>query len=269
MVARKDVLKAKKVVREYYEEHSELYRGVEHPTTRCVLRLSDEALLGVVGGGDVVLDLGCGTGRFTRLLQLRCKMVFGVDFSSSMLSHAKKVVNVGTCLVLADGEKLPFKDGVFDVVVSAWGSMSNLPDLARGVMEIGRVLKPGGKVGLTFFNRLDLIKIVGTILCPKRLGKLLDYHRGIALENGRFFAHLTTPRQITTLMRQNRMTPKKLMSVITIHTLLPISICKWLGKCCEKLVKLVDKTPFNQLGYMLIVLGEKQPQHKNHREKTG
>ena len=65
---------------------------------------------------------------------------------------------------IADVQELPFDDGEFDVVVAAW-MLYHVPDLDRGVAELARVLRPGGRlvaVTNSRFHLLELRELVGS-----------------------------------------------------------------------------------------------------------
>jgi malonyl-CoA O-methyltransferase len=91
--------------------------------------------------GLTVLDLGCGSGRYARLLAQRgAARVIGVDQSADMLARAREVVHL---LVRADARALPLADASIDVVVSGL-MMADLADLDAVVASAARVLRPGG-----------------------------------------------------------------------------------------------------------------------------
>ena len=103
--------------------------------------------------GDVVLDVGCGTGS----LAIRAKRwvgpagaVFGIDPSPEMLARAgKKARKAGIEISLsqAPAQALPFPDGQFDAVLTTL-VLHHLPRRAREQCsrEMARVLKPGGRL---------------------------------------------------------------------------------------------------------------------------
>jgi demethylmenaquinone methyltransferase/2-methoxy-6-polyprenyl-1,4-benzoquinol methylase len=105
----------------------------------------------------VVLDLCCGTGDLAFSLQRRAKArVLGADFSHSMLLRAREKALVADGLaplpfLEADALRLPFADGAFDLVTSAFG-FRNLASYEDGLREIFRVLKPGGTIGILEFT---------------------------------------------------------------------------------------------------------------------
>ncbi len=105
--------------------------------------------------GEVILDLGCGTGReLERILRLgKVGKVVGLDSSEKLLTVAKRrlshYVKRGKAeLLIGDaGKKLPFASRSFHAVFSA-ELMECLPEVRRSrlLREIHRVLKPGGRV---------------------------------------------------------------------------------------------------------------------------
>jgi demethylmenaquinone methyltransferase / 2-methoxy-6-polyprenyl-1,4-benzoquinol methylase len=102
------------------------------------------------------LDLCCGTGDMTFALRRRTvsanAQILGADFSHAMLQRAA-AKGRGTTLrwIEADALRLPFPDGHFDLVTSAFG-FRNLADYDAGLREIVRVLAPGGECGILDFG---------------------------------------------------------------------------------------------------------------------
>lgn len=108
-----------------------------------------------VSRGDNVLDCGSGTGTTGILAGKKVGPDGGVtlfDLSDSMLSVARrKVAEAGlqnrVAFQTGDIVHLPFADGEFDVVLSAY-SLCPLYDPEKGALELYRVTKPGGKIGV-------------------------------------------------------------------------------------------------------------------------
>jgi demethylmenaquinone methyltransferase / 2-methoxy-6-polyprenyl-1,4-benzoquinol methylase len=94
--------------------------------------------------GDLVLDLGCGTGRLGGVLAPACRVV-GVDLSAEMLQRARRAGRV--LPVQGSAFHLPFRDGAFDRAVSGF-VLRNLDDLPGAFAELGRVLAPGGTLSI-------------------------------------------------------------------------------------------------------------------------
>jgi demethylmenaquinone methyltransferase / 2-methoxy-6-polyprenyl-1,4-benzoquinol methylase len=97
-----------------------------------------------VGPGDRALDVATGTGDLAVALRARGADVVGLDFSERMLELARRKApdvrfETGNAL------ELPFEDGSFDAVTVGFGAR-NFSDLGRGLREMARVAKPGGRV---------------------------------------------------------------------------------------------------------------------------
>jgi ubiquinone/menaquinone biosynthesis C-methylase UbiE len=95
------------------------------------------------GARGRTLDVGCGTGRGLRSYGPGAQVV-GIDPARASLARAARRIP-GSRLVQASAEALPFREGVFDTVVSSFVFCS-VPDPARGLAEVKRVLNPGGQL---------------------------------------------------------------------------------------------------------------------------
>lgn len=110
--------------------------------------------------GGIHLDVATGTADVA-LEILRQKgngaLVAGVDLSADMMRIGRaKASHAGLAgrlaFVLAPGEELPFRDDAFDSASIAFG-IRNVPDRARGLREMCRVVKPGGRVVVLEFSQ--------------------------------------------------------------------------------------------------------------------
>jgi SAM-dependent methyltransferase len=92
-----------------------------------------------------ILEIGCGYGKLLRALRLRLEIpLVGVDFSRTQLSHARRFLEdlSDVEIVLASGERLPFPDGAFDMVVTSAVILHNLPEAAERIRrEVLRVAR--------------------------------------------------------------------------------------------------------------------------------
>ncbi|HIP63541.1 MAG TPA: methyltransferase domain-containing protein [Archaeoglobus profundus] len=105
--------------------------------------------------GDLVLEVGCGTGFTTYEIVRRVgeENVVAVDITPEQMEKAiKRFPNVK--FVRGDAEELPFKDNVFDAAISA-GSIEYWPHPQLGIQEMARVTKPGGRVVILAPRRPD------------------------------------------------------------------------------------------------------------------
>ena len=99
------------------------------------------------GGGERVADLGCGPGVTLALLAERGLSPVGMDRSAAMLQEAERRLS-GVPLLAGTLEGLPFRDACMDgIVCECVLSLSYTPERALG--EMGRVLRPGGRLLLT------------------------------------------------------------------------------------------------------------------------
>ena len=100
--------------------------------------------------GEVVLDLGAGTGVSTVELARSGAYVIGVDISQGMLRAGKKV-RPQTPLLAGDALSLPFPDAAFDAVTISF-ALRNVHDPAAAIAEMARVTKPGGRLVICEFS---------------------------------------------------------------------------------------------------------------------
>jgi SAM-dependent methyltransferase len=99
------------------------------------------------------LDVGCGEGRFCRIMKDLGLNAIGLDPTRSLLDAARASDPDGV-YVEGVGETLPFEDSRFDLVVS-YLSLIDMPDIRAAIPEMARVLAPGGTLlvaNLTGFN---------------------------------------------------------------------------------------------------------------------
>ena len=88
------------------------------------------------------LDAGCGTGRYLRVLRERGARAVGVDLSTAMLS---RTAAERSRVVRADIRILPIASTSIDVVVCGL-VLGDVPDLETALVELSRVLRPGGHI---------------------------------------------------------------------------------------------------------------------------
>ena len=105
-----------------------------------------------------VIDIATGTGDFALAsLKLKPDEVIGVDISSGMLAMGskkmkKKGVDNTIKLILGDSENLPFEDEYFDALTVGFG-VRNFENLEKGLSEMLRVIRPGGKAVILEFSK--------------------------------------------------------------------------------------------------------------------
>ena len=92
-----------------------------------------------------VLEVGCGEGELAERLTATVAEVVAVDQSPRMVELTRAR---GVDAHVADVQQLPFPDASFDAVLAAW-MLYHVPDLDRGLSEVARVLRPGGRLVAT------------------------------------------------------------------------------------------------------------------------
>ncbi len=135
-----------RIAAHYDAMNSVMTAGLHHRWRR---RATDRTEL---GPGDAALDVCCGTGDLALEMAARvgpAGSVTGCDFSEPMLELARaKAAERGAGTVRfewADALQLPYEDASFDAVTVGFG-VRNLSDLDRGLVEMARVLRPGGRL---------------------------------------------------------------------------------------------------------------------------
>ncbi|MFO1460738.1 MAG: bifunctional demethylmenaquinone methyltransferase/2-methoxy-6-polyprenyl-1,4-benzoquinol methylase UbiE [Verrucomicrobiota bacterium] len=129
--------------------------GLHRLWKRRLVRLAE------IRPGDRALDVCCGTGDVAFALAGAGAEVTGLDFSEPMLAVARRragerVPSKGPVPRFQQGDalQLPFPDAEFDAVTVSYG-LRNLADLDRGLRELYRVLKPGGRLLILDFGKPD------------------------------------------------------------------------------------------------------------------
>jgi SAM-dependent methyltransferase len=100
-----------------------------------------------------VLDVGCGEGRFCRMLRAHGVRATGVDPTPALLAAARARHHDGA-YVRGAAERLPFADAAFDLVVS-YLSLIDIADVEPAIMEMTRVLAPGGTMLIANLNSFN------------------------------------------------------------------------------------------------------------------
>ena len=139
-------------VRRMFDRIAPVYDAMNRTMTagldRRWRRLTAEA---VVRPGDEVLDACCGTGDLAIAGAAAGGRVTGLDFSEPMLERARRKAP-SLEWIQGDVLELPFEDASFDAATVGFG-VRNVDDLQRALVELRRVLRPGGRLGILEITR--------------------------------------------------------------------------------------------------------------------
>jgi len=149
-----------------YDRHV-LQRLVFEPVQRTLLEM---AAVEVPKPG-AILDVGCGTGRLLRAAEPMFPLarLEGVDAAAEMIRYARAALPAGSRITFAQAtaERLPFPDGVFDLVFSTM-TYHHWAAQRQGIVEVARVLAPGGRWLLADFVASGLMRYVRRLLRLRR-----------------------------------------------------------------------------------------------------
>jgi len=116
---------------------------------------------------DHVLDVACGPGTTVFELGSAVARVTAIDFSDNMVAHLQRGLDQrGWTHVVArvmDGQSLEFPDDSFDACVSMFGLLF-FPDRARGLAEVRRVLRPGGRFAMSSWPPLVESELMSALI---------------------------------------------------------------------------------------------------------
>jgi demethylmenaquinone methyltransferase/2-methoxy-6-polyprenyl-1,4-benzoquinol methylase len=136
------------------------------------------------GKPKFILDVATGTGDFAiEALKLSPEKIIGVDISEGMLEMGRKKMHANKYdsvieLRTGDSENLPFEENKFDAVIVAFG-VRNFENLEKGLTEMLRVMRPGGRVVVLEFSKprlfpmKQLYSFYFNFILPK-IGKLFS-----------------------------------------------------------------------------------------------
>ena len=107
------------------------------------------ALLAPYVHGRDVLDLGCGTGKYVRLLSPSAKSYHALDISPDVLALARKAAGLTRVnFICSSAERIPLPDASLDMVFACWvlGTIREKSRREQVLTECRRVLRPGGRM---------------------------------------------------------------------------------------------------------------------------
>lgn len=150
----------KEQVAKMFDNISHKYDFLNHFLSLGIDKLWRKKAIGMLekASSQVILDVATGTGDFAlQAMSLKPAKITGIDISEGMLEVGRKKIAARNLqhiidLKAGDSENIPFPENNFDAVTVAFG-VRNFENLEKGLSEIFRVLKPGGKLIVLEFSR--------------------------------------------------------------------------------------------------------------------
>jgi len=155
-----------------------------------------------------ILDVGCGPGIFTYILSLfKYSYIVSTDVAVLMTKEAKKRVNsINVEFIVADAQHMPLRSSSIDYVI-AYRVLEYLLNLVKGLMEIERVLKPGGIASVQLPSKSGFMLLAFPSLLLKLLSKITKYKFVISLFEASILRNYYTPSQLIEYLRKSRLIP--------------------------------------------------------------
>ena len=180
----------------------------------------------IIRPGSEVLELGCGTGYFTRELVQSGAHIIAIDISPELIEEAKNVIKDPNIRFKIDNAyEMSFPSGAFDHVIGS--SVLHHLEIREALSEIFRVLKSGGSIAFTEPNMMNpQIAIQKNIPSIKR-------RMGDSPDETAFFKW-----QIRHLLSRAGFTSVRVVTFDFLHPAVPpklISTVSWLGRAAEKI----------------------------------
>lgn len=145
-----------------YNEICRIYDDVREADIELINLFFDEVHL---DRGSVVLDIGCGTGNYTALLQkITGAIIYGIDPSQGMLDVARSK-NSKIIFEPGSGCEIPCPTVTFDFIYMT-DVIHHIPDIDLMFFEVFRVLKPGGKMCVVTQSHRQIEKRPTSIFFP-------------------------------------------------------------------------------------------------------
>ncbi len=173
---------------------SEAYENAIGPLTGQ----SSEATLdaAAVAPGCKVLDVCTGHGVLASAAIRRGAKVHALDFAEAMVAAARRNVPAAECRQ-GDAQDLPYADDAFDAVVCGYGII-HLPEPDRALAEMRRVLRPGGRVAISVWERPSPINGFGLVMGAIKAHGRLD----VPLPHGPDFFQFGDPESLKSALAE-------------------------------------------------------------------
>lgn len=152
----------------YYDEFAGWYeRGRDAGYHAFLDEMETDVVRRYLRPSDRVLEAGCGTGLILRRLRPHAALAVGFDLSAGMLRGA---LDKRLPVVQASITAVPFADESFDLVCS-FKVLAHVQRIEAALAELGRVLRPGGRLIAEFYNPLSLRYLIKKLKPPTAISE--------------------------------------------------------------------------------------------------
>jgi ubiquinone/menaquinone biosynthesis C-methylase UbiE len=139
--------------REFYERNYHYEEDITLPDKKRIARFFENIHF---TEDQLYLDIGCGAGAALNFCAQHGVQCHGFDISFRAIKLGRPSTNPDIATLVANGEKLPYRSSLFDIV-SSLGSIEHFSSVERGLQETSRVTRKGGQVLLVVPNSYWLL----------------------------------------------------------------------------------------------------------------
>ncbi|MHA1596734.1 MAG: methyltransferase domain-containing protein [Candidatus Asgardarchaeia archaeon] len=177
-----DYWKTLRKISKFYDKYSHFHDvNYDNPSMEYMRGVERKVILKNLRG-NMALDLGCGTGRYTELLLSKGFNVVSVDISKEMLKVTKKRVegkyDGKFFLLQCDVGLIPFKERIFDTILGIFGPFNHTPYYLMGFEKLSSLLKRDGVAIISVLNSFDVRKIFNILISEKKLRAIEEFNKG-------------------------------------------------------------------------------------------
>lgn len=254
--------------------------GQNSQATRTYLDFEAEILeseIGTLNDLTLAVDIGCATGRRTWELGDKFEQVIGYDISPDMIEHAamknRDTASKRINFRVADIEAgIPQADNAVSLVVMNFGTASDLRDIEQVLIELKRVLKPGGKAFLSFYNTDALLYRIGFVPWSVGLAAEINWVRHCldVHYDGEIFQVYAKPYKIDDIgtLIPDGLTVQKTWTYPTILSILPDVFADGVVRDIAEIDRELALDQSNLGAYLMVVLEKNPSRHLGDNDLT-
>ena len=153
--------------RSYYDDFANWYEKERHDGYHALIDQLQIEVAAPFAQDQDILEIGCGTGMILKELDPLSKSAVGIDISPGMLKQAQAR---GLNVVVGSATDLPFEEASFDFICS-FKVLAHIEDITKTMSEVSRVLRPGGRAALEFYNKKSIRSLIKHLKKPHQISE--------------------------------------------------------------------------------------------------